>query len=93
MYSIVFSIVKCFYLIPSRRGSNIFFPMDTKNEQIGFRLSANLKRELQDVAKREGRTLSQICEMFVAGGLESYRKEGVKYLQLLLTRLRKESSE
>jgi len=93
MYSIVFSIVKCFYLIPSLRGSNIFYPMDTKNEQIGFRLSANLKRELQAVARREGRTLSQICEMFVAGGLESYRKEGVKYLQRLLVHQKKESSE
>jgi len=67
--------------------------MDTKNEQIGFRLSANLKRELQAVARREGRTLSQICEMFVAGGLESYRKEGVKYLQRLLVHQKKESSE
>jgi hypothetical protein len=67
--------------------------MDTKNEQIGFRLSANLKRELQAVARREGRTLSQICEMFVAGGLESYRKEGVKYLQRLLVHQKRESSE
>ena len=67
--------------------------MDTKNEQIGFRLSAHLKRELQEVATREGRTLSQICEMFVAGGLEVYRKEGPKYLQRLLSRQRKGSSE
>jgi len=67
--------------------------MDTKNEQIGFRLSANLKRELQAVARREGRTLSQICEMFVAGGLESYRKEGVKYLQRLLVHHKRGSSE
>jgi hypothetical protein len=60
---------------------------------IGFRLSASLKRELQDVAGREGRTLSQICEMFVAGGLEMYRREGAKYIQRLLARQKRESSE
>jgi predicted DNA-binding protein len=49
--------------------------MQTKNEQIGFRLPANLKKELQDVAKREGRTPSQVCELFVPGGLEGYRKD------------------
>ena len=67
--------------------------MQTKNEQIGFRLPADLKKELQDVAKREGRTLSQICEMFVAGGLDTYKKEGPRYLQRLLTRQKKEPSE
>jgi predicted DNA-binding protein len=58
--------------------------MRTKNEQVGFRLSADLKRELHEIAKREGRTLSQICEIFVAGGMEAYRKEGSKYVQRLL---------
>jgi len=67
--------------------------METKDEQIGFRLSAYLKRELQDVAIREGRTLSQICEMFVAGGLEIYRREGAKYIQRLLSRQKRESPE
>ena len=64
--------------------------MRPKNEQIGFRLSATLKRELREVAKREGRTLSQICEIFVAGGLEGYKKEGSKYLQRFLSRQKKE---
>ena len=67
--------------------------MPTKNEQIGFRLSAGLKKELKEVATREGRTLSQICEMFVAGGLEAYSKEGAKYFQRLLYRPKKESSD
>ena len=64
--------------------------MGTKNEQIGFRLPASLKRDLQQVAKREGRTLSQICEILVAGGLEAYKKEGAKYLQRLLSRQSKD---
>jgi predicted DNA-binding protein len=59
--------------------------MRTKNEQVGFRLSADLKRELHEIAKREGRTLSQICEIFVSGGMEAYRKEGSKYVQRLFS--------
>jgi predicted DNA-binding protein len=66
--------------------------MLTKNEQIGFRLPAGMKKELQEVAKREGRTLSQICEMFITGGLEAYSKEGAKYFQRLLSRPTKEHS-
>jgi hypothetical protein len=65
--------------------------MRNKNEQIGFRLSANLKRELHDIAKREGRTLSQICEIFVAGGMQAYRKEGPKYVQRLVSHQEKEA--
>jgi hypothetical protein len=61
-----------------------------QNEQIGFRLSANLKTELHEIAKREGRTLSQICEIFVAGGMEAYRKEGPKYAQRLVSHQKKE---
>lgn len=64
--------------------------MGEKNQQIGFRVSAGLKRELQDVARREARTLSQICEFFVARGLEAYKREGSKYLQRFLTRQREE---
>jgi predicted DNA-binding protein len=63
--------------------------MQTKNKQIGFRLPANLKKELQEVAIREGRTLSQICEIFVSAGLEAYGKEGPEYLQRLVSRQKK----
>jgi hypothetical protein len=67
--------------------------MWSKNEQIGFRLPAALKKELQEVARREGRTLSQVCEMFLAAGLESYKKEGAKYFQRLISRQKRETSE
>jgi len=67
--------------------------MLSKNEQIGFRLPAALKKELQEVARREGRTLSQVCEIFLSGGLETYKKEGAKYFQRLLSRQKKETSE
>jgi hypothetical protein len=67
--------------------------MQTKNEQIGFRVSADLKRELQAVAKREGRTLSQICEILVAGGLEAYKRDGSRFLQRMLSHYKKEPPE
>jgi hypothetical protein len=67
--------------------------MLTKNEQLGFRISADLKKELQAVAKREGRTLSQLCEILLTGGLETYKKEGSKYVQRMLSHYKKESSQ
>jgi len=67
--------------------------MQTKNEQVGFRISADLKRELQAVARREGRTLSRLCEILLAGGLEIYKKEGSKYLQRMLSHYKKEPSQ
>jgi hypothetical protein len=85
-----FASVKHFYLILYRPSLRICWTMRSKDEQIGFRLPANLKRELHNIARREGRTLSQICEIFVSGGLESYRREGPKYLQRLLSRQKKE---
>jgi predicted DNA-binding protein len=63
--------------------------MRTKDEHIGLRLPTNLKKELQELGKREGRTLSQICEMFLSGGLENYKKEGSRYLQRLLSQQKK----
>jgi len=67
--------------------------MQNKNEQVGFRISADLKRELQTVARREGRTLSQLCEILLVGGLEAYKKEGSKYLQRMLSHYKKEPSQ
>jgi hypothetical protein len=67
--------------------------MQTKNEQVGFRISAGLKRDLQAVATRERRTLSQLCEILLIGGLEAYKKEGSKYLQRMLSHYEKTDAE
>jgi hypothetical protein len=67
--------------------------MQTKNEQVGFRISADLKRELQAMARREGRTLSQLCEILLTGGLETYKKEGSKYLRRMLSHYKKDPSQ
>ena len=48
--------------------------------------------ELQVVAKREGRTLSQLCEILLAGGSENYKK-GSKCIQRMLSHYKKESPQ
>ena len=64
----------------------------TKDSALSFRVPRRLKLDLERVAVGEGRSLSQVCEALLAGGLEVYRKEGAKYLQRLLSPQKKESS-
>jgi hypothetical protein len=64
-----------------------------KDTALSFRLPRRLKSELEKVALSEGRSLSQICEALLAGGLDVYRKEGTKYLKHLLSHPKKEPSE
>jgi hypothetical protein len=51
-----------------------------KNDRIGFRLPAELKSTLVHIAKKEGRSLAQICELLLRAGASAYRREGPKYL-------------
>jgi hypothetical protein len=44
-------------------------------------------------ASEMGRSLSQVCEALLAGGLDVYKKEGPKYLQRLLSHQKRDSSE
>ena len=64
-----------------------------KDERVGFRIPADVKRALSQIAAREGRSLAQVCELFLRGGIDIYRKEGSKYFQRLLSREKKDSSE
>jgi predicted DNA-binding protein len=61
-----------------------------KDTALSFRIPSGLKEELEALAMKEGRSIAQICEAFIRGGLDSYRKEGSKYLQRFLSR-RKEA--
>ena len=65
----------------------------SKEDRIGLRVSAELKRALIQIARTEGRSLAQVCEIFLRGGVSSYKEEGPKHLQRLLSRLKKEPSE
>jgi hypothetical protein len=61
-----------------------------KNAALSFRIPQAVKAELEEVSFQEGRSLSQVCEALLAGGLDRYRKEGSKYLQRFLSRQKKE---
>jgi hypothetical protein len=64
-----------------------------KDMRFTFRIGSDLKRELETIAAREGRSVAQICDAFLRAGSETYRKKGPKYLQHFLSRRREESSE
>lgn len=64
-----------------------------KDTALSFRIPGRLKGELEKVALAEGRSLSQVCEALLGGGLEAYKKEGPKYLQRHLARHRKEEAD
>jgi len=59
--------------------------MSAKDERIGLRISGELKRALLQIAKREGRSLAQISELFLQGGVQHYEKEGANYIYSLVT--------
>ena len=55
-----------------------------KDAPLAFRIPNELKRRLLRAAKRETRSLSQICEMLLMAGIQEYEKSGPKYLQKTL---------
>ncbi len=64
-----------------------------KDSALSFRLPRRLKTELEKVALSEGRSLAQVCEALLVGGLEIYKAQGTKYLQRLVSRQKKEPFE
>ena len=65
--------------------------MATKDERIGVRVPKETKVALQNIAKKEGRSLAQVCELLLKGGIVEYEREGPDYLRRLLTRPRDKS--
>jgi predicted HicB family RNase H-like nuclease len=57
-----------------------------KDSALSFRVPKKLKAELEQAALKEGRSVSQICEALLSGGVEAYKKQGSKYIQRLLSR-------
>jgi hypothetical protein len=64
-----------------------------KDAPLAFRISADLKKKLHDIAKLEARSISQTCEIFLRLGVDGYEKEGSKLLQRFLARQKKEPAE
>jgi len=56
-----------------------------KDSRLTFRVDSELKKKLEAVAKRESRSVAQICEAFLRGGLAVYDKAGTRYLSRLLS--------
>ena len=60
-----------------------------KETALSLRITKWLKADLEKVALNEGRSMSQVCEALLNGGLESYKKEGSPYLQRFISRKRR----
>jgi hypothetical protein len=60
--------------------------MTAKDERIGFRVSSEIKVALLQIAKKEGRSLAQICELILRGGIHEYEREGSRYLHRFVER-------
>jgi hypothetical protein len=61
-------------------------PMTAKDDRIGFRVSAEMKVALLQIAKKEGRSLAQVCELLLRGGIHEYERDGSRYLHRFVER-------
>ncbi|PYT58638.1 MAG: hypothetical protein DMG46_11195 [Acidobacteria bacterium] len=62
-----------------------FAPM-AKDTRLSFRVRSDLKESLEAIAAREGRSVAQICEVFLQAAMRTYQKEGSKFLQRFVGR-------
>ena len=60
--------------------------MTTKKDFLAFRVSPDLKNEIQGIANNEARSISQICELLLTEGVQAYKKEGPKFVQRLVAK-------
>lgn len=60
------------------------FPAMKKDTRFTLRIRSDLKKELETIAAREGRSVAQIYEAFLKAGAETYKKKGSGFLQLFL---------
>jgi hypothetical protein len=59
-----------------------------KDNRLSFRVGSDLKKALETVVATEGRSVAQICEVFLKAGSEIYKKEGTRLLQRFLAQPR-----
>jgi len=57
-----------------------------KTEFLAFRVKPELKFDIQRIADDEQRNISQICEMLLHEGVETYKKEGPKFMRRLVAK-------
>ena len=64
-----------------------------KDTRLTFRIHSGLKKSLEAIAAREGRSVAQICEAFLKAGKSAYEKSGDQDLQRFLSRQKKDPSQ
>lgn len=64
-----------------------------KSAFLGMRISPELRKQLAQIALREERSTSQICEVLLRGGVAAYQKEGTKYLQRILAKAKSDTEQ
>lgn len=64
----------------------IVLGVTTNKNFLAFRVSPELKNEIFEIANNEARSISQICELLLAEGVETYRKEGAKFIQRVVAK-------
>jgi len=67
-------------------GAAIVFVVTTKKGFLAFRVSPDLKNDIQGIANSEARSISQICELLLSEGVQAYKKEGPKFMQRLVAK-------
>jgi hypothetical protein len=65
-------------------GAAIVVVVTTKKGFLAFRVSPGLKNEIQEIANSEARSISQICELLLSEGVQTYKKDGPKFMQRLV---------
>jgi hypothetical protein len=70
-----------------------FFPgyshiVTTKKNFVAFRIPPELKKQIQEIADREARSVSQICGLLLIDGVEAYKRDGAKFMRRLVSRQR-----
>ena len=59
-----------------------------KDAPLAFRIAGELKQELQRIADDEGRSVSQICEVFLWAGVDSFEELGPDFIRKIRARHR-----
>ena len=57
-----------------------------KDTRLSLRLPSQLKKDLEQIAAKEARSLAQVCEAILRDGVNSYVKEGSRYFSRLISR-------
>jgi hypothetical protein len=57
-----------------------------KDDRLTFRIESELKRALEAIAAKEGRSVAQVCEAFLKAGIEEFNKKGPRSVQRFLSR-------